>query len=97
MSRAIVLRPKAEKTIDRAAGWYEARNARVARAFLNAVDDALEKVAESPHQFPLIRPGLHRAIITGFPYSLLFRLTQAEAVVTICVHFRRHPRHWRAG
>ena len=95
MSHTIVLRPKAEKAIDRAAGWYEARNPRASRTFLDAIDTALEKVAENPHQFPLIKRNLHRAIVTGFPYSLLFRTTDVEVVVTTCVHFRRHPRHWR--
>ena len=95
MSHTIVLRLKAEKAIDRAAGWYETRNPRASRAFLDAIDAALEKVAENPYQFPLIKRNLHRAIVTGFPYSLLFRLTETEVVVTTCVHFRRHPRHWR--
>lgn len=95
MSHAIVLRPRAEKAIDRAAGWYEARNPRASRTFLDAIDAALEKVADNPHQFPLIKRNLHRTIVTGFPYSLLFRMTETEVVVTTCVHFRRHPRHWR--
>jgi plasmid stabilization system protein ParE len=97
VSRAIVLRPKAEKAIDRAAGWYETRNARAAREFLYAIDHALEKVAENPEHFPLIRPGLRRAVVSGFPYSLLFRVAEPEVLVTTCVHFRRHPRHWLIG
>jgi plasmid stabilization system protein ParE len=95
VSYTIVLRPRAEKAIDRAAGWYEVRNLAASRAFLDAIDAVLGKVAENPHQFPQIKRKLHRAIISGFPYSLLFRLTETEAVVTTCVHFRRHPRHWR--
>jgi plasmid stabilization system protein ParE len=94
VSYTIVLRSRAEKAIDRAAGWYELRNPRASRAFLDAIDAVLEKVAENPHQFPLIKRKLHRAIVSGFPYSLLFRLMET-VVVTTCVHFRRHPRHWR--
>ena len=96
MSHSIVLRPRAEKAIDRAGGWYEDRNPRAARAFLDAIEVVLEKVAENPYQFPLIRRNLHRAFVSGFPYSLLFRLTESDVLVTNCVHFRRHPRHWRA-
>jgi plasmid stabilization system protein ParE len=95
VSYTIVLRPRAEKAIDRAAGWYENRNPRASMAFVDAVDAALEKVRQNPQQFPLIKRKLHRAIVSGFPYSLLFRLTETEVVVTTCVHFRRHPRHWR--
>ena len=55
----------------------------------------MEKLADNPHQFPPIRRDLHRAVVSGFPYSILFRLAETEVVVTNCVHFRRHPRHWR--
>jgi plasmid stabilization system protein ParE len=85
VSHTIVLRPKAEKAIDRAAGWYEARNPRASRTFLDAIDVALEKVAENPHQFPLIKRNLHRAIVTGFPYSLLFRMTET-ACTSVAIH-----------
>lgn len=95
MSYTIVLRPKAEKAIDRAAGWYNARNPRASRAFLDAIDGVFDKIAENPHQFPVLKHKLRRAIITGFPYSVLFRVVETELVVTNCVHFRRHPRHWR--
>jgi plasmid stabilization system protein ParE len=97
VSYTIVLRPKAEEAIDEAAGWYEAQNPRTARAFRISVENALEKATRNPHQFPQIRAGLRRVIVAGFPYSLLFRVIRAEVVVTTCVHFRRHPRHWRAG
>ena len=97
MSRTIVLRSRAEKAIDRAADWYERRNPRAARAFLDAIDVTLDKIVENPYQFPLIRRNLHRAIVSGFPYSLLFRLNEPELLVTNCVHFRRHPRQWSTG
>src|ERR1043165_4901738 len=97
MSYSIVLRPKAEKAIDGAAGWYEARNPRASRAFLDAVDAALARILENPHQFPVLKHKLRRVIVTGFPYSVLFRDVGTTLIVTNCVHFRRHPRHWRTG
>jgi plasmid stabilization system protein ParE len=93
MSYEIVLRLKAERAIDRAAGWYDRRNPNAARAFLAAVDALLEKIAENPLQFPIVRGKLHRAVVMPFPYSLVFRLAGPQVVITTCVHFRRHPRH----
>jgi plasmid stabilization system protein ParE len=95
MSYRIVLRPKAERAIDRAAAWYHKDNPRAAKAFLLAVDACIRRIADDPAHFPIVRNELRRAIVTGFPYSLLFRMTDSEVVITTCVHFSRHPRHWR--
>ncbi len=97
MSYSIALRFKAEKAVDRAADWYHRRNPDAARAFLDAVDSTLERVAENPYQFPRIGPKLRRAVITGFPYSLLFKARETEVLVTTCVHFRRDPKRWGTG
>lgn len=93
MSYEIVLRPKAERAIDRAAGWYDRRNPNAARAFLDAVEALLERISENPLQFPIVRGKLHRAVVVPFPYSLVFRMAESQVVITTCVHFRRHPRH----
>jgi plasmid stabilization system protein ParE len=95
MTYTVVLRQRAEKAIDRAAGWYEDRNPHAARAFLDAIDAALAKIVQNPQQFAMLKHKLRRAIVTGFPYSVLFRVVGTELIVTNCVHFRRHPRHWR--
>ena len=97
MSYTIVLRPRAEKAIERTTDGYDRKNPRAARAFMDAIDVTLGKIAENPYQLPQIRRNLHRAIVTGFPYSLPFRLNETEALITTCVHFRRNPARWSAG
>lgn len=59
------------------------------------MDTGIQKVSKRPESYPIVKGKLRRAIITGFPHPLLFRLTDSEIVITTCVHFRRHPRHWR--
>jgi toxin ParE1/3/4 len=96
MSYEVVLRAKAERAIERAADWYHKENPGAAKAFLVAVASSIEKIAANPGLYPVVEGELRRAIVAGFPYSLLFRTGEAEVVITTCVHFRRHPRHWRA-
>lgn len=95
MSYGIVLRPRAERAIDKAAGWYRKNDARIATAFLFAVDHAIGRVEENPFQFPVRDGKLRHAIVGGYPYSLLYFVNEPDVVVTNCVHFSRHPRHWR--
>lgn len=91
MSYAIVLRPRAERAIEKAAGWYRKDSAGIASTFLRAVDHTIERVAENPYQFPVRSGQLRHAMVTGFPYSLLYLVAESSVVVTNCVHFRRHP------
>ena len=93
----LVLRPRAEAAVDRAAAWYRKRNPSASPAFLRAFDATIERIKANPRQFPVVRRDLHRAIVKGFPYSVVFRIGDSEILVTACVHFRRHPRHWRTG
>lgn len=95
MRYALDLRPEAQSEIDEAADWYHRDSARAADAFLDAVDDALARVRENPFQFPVRSGPVRYAIVTGFPYSLLFQVGGTQIVVTTCIHFRRDPGHWR--
>lgn len=95
MSYSIVLRPRAERAIEKAADWYRKDSERACDAFLVAVADAVGRIAQNPLQFPRRSSRLRHAIVTGFPYFLLFRVEASEVLVTTCVHFRRDPRPWR--
>jgi plasmid stabilization system protein ParE len=95
MSYEIVLQARTKRAIDRAAGWYHKDNPRAARKFLVAVDQAIHRVAENPALYPIIKKEQRRAVVTGFPYSLLYRVHARVVVFTSCVHFSRDPRHWR--
>lgn len=95
MSYDIVLRARAERAIGKAAEWYRKDNEKIATTFLGAVDHAIERVAESPFQFPVRSGKVRHAIVSRFPYSLLYLVGESSIVITNCVHFSRHPRHWR--
>lgn len=94
MSYAVVLRANAERGIDAAADWYHERNPRVARIFLIAVARSIQGIAENPGGYPAVQGDFRRALVAGFPYSLLYRVRSSTVVITTCVHFRRHPRLW---
>lgn len=95
MRYSIVLHPEAEQAIDEAAEWYGRDNDRIASIFVDAVDHTIERVAENPYQFPVRRGKLRHAIVSGFPYSVLYRVTDSSVVITNCLHFSRDPSHWR--
>jgi hypothetical protein len=57
------------------------------------LDETIERIADNPTQFRLVRSDTRRAIVNRFPYAVYFRL-DGNDIVVLAVHGRQHPRRW---
>jgi plasmid stabilization system protein ParE len=82
--------------MERAARWYEERNASKGVEFLAAVESTISALRENPLRF--LRVGrVRRALVRGFPYTIVFQVSDERIIVTNCVHQHRDPRRWMRG
>ncbi|WP_437875440.1 type II toxin-antitoxin system RelE/ParE family toxin [Sorangium sp. So ce513] len=93
------LTPESEAELREAAAWYKERSPDVARRFLAEVRSLARDVARSPHRFPvLVQPDLdppvRRALVPGFPYALVFLVTEDAVHVLAVAHQHRAPGYW---
>jgi plasmid stabilization system protein ParE len=95
MTRQWLVRPLAQADLDDAATWYESQQSGLGSRFLDAVDHVLNRVRESPLQFPSVSAGVRRALLPTFPYAVYFRETEQAVVILAVLHLRRDPRLWR--
>lgn len=88
----LALRREAEVDIFDAFRWYESRRPGLGHAFVDELDGAFERVAETPTSFPVVYRDLRRLLLRRFPYVIYFR--QAEGVVQVfgVMHGRRDRR-----
>jgi plasmid stabilization system protein ParE len=86
---------EAEAEYTEALAWYHARSARAAEGFEAAFAEALERIGQSPEQFPPCdEEGYRFAMLGRYPYSLIYR-TRGETVQVVAVaHARRRPGYW---
>jgi plasmid stabilization system protein ParE len=56
--------------------------------------DTIDRLVESPKQFPLVGYGARRALIKDFPYAVIFREAKKIQIVAIA-HGKRRPGYWR--
>jgi toxin ParE2 len=94
---SVVFRREAKRDIVRATRWYAKQNLRAGEKFADAIDLAVAAVLENPYQYAIVKRQSRRVRVPGFPYGIYYRIAGDQVVVTACTHFRRHPRHWRAG
>jgi plasmid stabilization system protein ParE len=76
--------------------WYARRSAQALQRFQDAVDHAVQQIANAPDQWPTCGPH-HRWVRTGrFPYILFYRILDPDHVLVVAVaHARRRPGYWR--
>ncbi len=98
MRATVRVHPEAEAELDAAVRWYEERQAGLGGALLDAVDAAMDDVAEHPQRHPLWPGGgpWRRARIRRFPYLLLYEAQEDGLVVWAFAHVRRQPGYWSA-
>ncbi|TVR55640.1 MAG: type II toxin-antitoxin system RelE/ParE family toxin [Gemmatimonadales bacterium] len=93
-TREIRWHPRAITDAEQARDWYARRSPLAARAFLLALDKAVEAVRLDPERWPASTAGCRRYLIPGsFPYGLIFRVHSVIEVVAVA-HERRRPGFW---
>lgn len=98
---SVRVEPEAAEDLVAAAEWYEARKPGLGRAFVNAVDRAIERIETLPHA-GLTVPGVdaslrvRRVFTERFPYSVVFVLVSDVILVIAIAHMKRRPDYWRS-
>jgi toxin ParE1/3/4 len=75
--------------------WYAARSPTAALRFMNALDAAIEEIAQHPRRWPEHLHGTRKYRLNRFPYLLLYRELLDRVQVVACQHARRRPGYWR--
>jgi plasmid stabilization system protein ParE len=95
VSRRVSFRPEAEAEALETRDWYEGRRPGLGSEFRAALDETIERIADNPTQFRLVRGETRRAILNRFPCAVYFR-PDGEDIVVLAVHGRQHPRRWQS-
>jgi len=84
----------ANREVDDAVRWYEAREENLSREFLDELDRIVRLVRLYPYAGMQIEPETRRFLSTRFPYSLIYGI-DAETIVVIAVASQhREPTYW---
>lgn len=92
----IRFRPTAARELADIVRYYAAQYPGRGDRFVNALDDALLRIAEAPQGFPLLRPpDIRSAKVARFPYRVVFIVLGGDVDVLAVAHAKRRPGYWR--
>lgn len=97
--KPVRLAPESARELNEAADWYESRQPGLADRFLADFDDLLPRIRRYPSSFPSLRDipadlDVRRALMSLFPYALIFIELKKEIRVIAVAHTSRRPGYW---
>ena len=79
-----------------ARAWYARCEPRLGAKFVTAVATTAKKLQEFPESAEIIyAPSFRRAVVQGFPYSLIYSIDAQKIVVVAVMHASRRPDTWK--
>jgi toxin ParE1/3/4 len=97
--KTIHLDPDAVDEMEEAAVWYDQRQSGAGRLFLAEVERVRQAIVERPTSHPRVEvPSgdlvIRRALLTKFPYAIVFLDREAYVLVLAVAHTKRRPSYW---
>ncbi|NJM77703.1 MAG: type II toxin-antitoxin system RelE/ParE family toxin [Acaryochloridaceae cyanobacterium RU_4_10] len=76
--------------------YYDAaQRAKVAQGFINAVEDAVSRIRESPERYAAIDEDVRKCMTRKFPYGILYIIEQDYILILAVMHCSRKPGYWK--
>jgi toxin ParE1/3/4 len=97
----VELAPPADAELAEATEWYLAQGVEpehgleLAERFVDAVERGANLIADQPRLHAEIEPGVRRAVLHDFPYSLIYAIEPDCVLVLAVMHHKRSPGYWR--
>jgi toxin ParE1/3/4 len=91
-----VFHPEALAEYAESVQYYAEQRTEVAQAFINAVEDTIYRVRESPTRWAVLDEDVRRCLTRKFPYGLLYTIEQDYILILAVMHCSREPGYWKS-
>jgi toxin ParE1/3/4 len=80
--------------MNHAADEYDEATPGLGDDFLATVETAFNAIVQAPQRWPRIDDRHQRYVLRRFPFSLIYRFSDAEVVLVAVAHQKRQPNYW---
>ena len=87
--------PAALTEYSEAVQFYAETEIKIAQDFINAVEDAIFRIIESPKRYPVTNEDIRRCLIRKFPYAILYSIEDEYILIVAVMHCSRKPKYWQ--
>ena len=91
-----VFHPEALAEYAEAVQYYAEQRFELAQAFIDAIEDAVYRIKESPTRYVVINEDVRRCMTRRFPYGILYTIEQDYILILAVMHYSREPGYWKS-
>lgn len=91
----LALHPEALEEFEAAALWYEDQTPGLGDRFIEAVEEAFQRIIDHPASWPFLEDDVRRVLTRVFPYAVLYTVEPDGILVVAVMHCHRQPGYWR--
>jgi len=95
MSRALVFRREVVGDLAAAIIWYRNNKPGLELAFQREFEATLAAIEQNPLQYQTVELGMRRVMLHGFPYAVMYTVSERQILIVGCRHARRNPAEWK--
>ena len=94
-SFSLVIKEEARNEILDAYYWYESRLNGLGKRFVETLDYSFERITSFPFSFPKKHKEMRQAIVSQFPFVIVFEIEENEIIVYAVFNTKRNPNQWK--
>jgi plasmid stabilization system protein ParE len=97
VSRSVRISKPASEELSAAVRWYETQRPGLGAELLDAVTATIDLIEQQPEIGTATYPDTQtrRAMVTRFPYQLVYRHDESRVVILAIAHLKRRPGYWK--
>lgn len=74
--------------------WYQEKATGLGDDFIAEPESAYTAITELPGTWPKFHKGFRRFLLTRFPFSVIYKVTDSHIVIVAVMHNSRKPGYW---
>ena len=90
-----IFHPEARAEADGSVEFYDARLNGLGLRFLAAVEETTGRIATTPDAGAPLEGEYRKRIVPGFPYNIIYRVSEDCVYIVAVAHQHRRPGYWR--
>lgn len=91
-----VFHPEALTEYSEAVRYYAQQGVEVAQSFIDAVENAIYRLKESPYRYRVIEGDIRRCLTRKFPYGILYAIESDFILILAVMHCSQEPDYWKS-
>ena len=87
--------PEALEEYQEATLYYAERDPTLALRFVEAVEDTIRRILESPQRWRILDEDVRRCLTHVFPHGVLYTIEPEFILIVAVMHCSREPGYWK--